>query len=534
MLFNSYVFIFIFLPLTLFTVFLANRYKKINTSAFILIIASLFFYGWWNPPYLILLLGSIIFNFFIAQVIQKNKLILLLGLTFNLGLIAYFKYANFFIDNINVLFNQSIYLENIILPLAISFFTFQQISYLVDAYRGNADKYSFLHYFLFVTFFPQLIAGPIVHHKEIIPQFSHKNFLKFRSNYVFIGLSLFSLGLFKKIIFADTMAIYASAAFAAAENGAILTIYEAWLGSLAYTMQLYFDFSGYSDMALGLAIMFGFKLPVNFFSPYKATNIADFWRRWHITLSRMIREYLWDPISLAMTRLAVRSRYGVIRFFIVTSVAPTLFTFFWIGLWHGAGWNFIVFGMLHGSYITTYNLWSQLKQKYKYLKIITNKAIANILARFITFISVVIGWIFFRAESFSSATSILSSMFGLNKISIPQSAISFSGISREWLINNGFIIEGLFSNGVMGNQPVNVIIYTVALIIFCYVMPNCTQIFQRHRPFISTYPDQPIPSKNFSYLKWAPTYKWAIFIAFIFSISVMNILYESEFLYFQF
>lgn len=534
MLFNSYVFIFLFLPITLLLVFLANKYQKINTSAFILIIASLFFYGWWNPPYLILLLGSIIFNFFIAQVIQKNKLVLLLGLSFNIGLIAYFKYANFFVDNINVLLNQSLYIEKIILPLAISFFTFQQISYLVDAYRGQVEKYSFLHYCLFVTFFPQLIAGPIVHHKEIIPQFSYKNFLKYRSSHIFMGLTLFALGLFKKVIFADGMAVYASAAFLAAENGVILTIYEAWLGSLAYTMQLYFDFSGYSDMALGLAIMFGFRLPVNFFSPYKATNIADFWRRWHITLSRMIREYLWDPISLAMTRLAVRSRYGFIRFFITTSLAPTLFTFFWIGLWHGAGWNFIVFGMLHGSYITIYNLWSQLKQRYKSLKIITNKAMANALARVITFTCVVVGWIFFRAESFSGATSILSSMFGLNKISMPKSVINFTGLSEEWFLNNGFIFEGLFGNGVMGNQPINVIFFTGILITFCYIMPNCTQIFHRHKPFITTYPDHPAAFKKFHYLQWAPTYRWAIFTALTFCIAAMNLLKESEFLYFQF
>lgn len=534
MLFNSYLFIFLFLPATLLMVFLANHFKKANIAALIVISASLFFYGWWNPPYLILLVSSITINFLIARIIKKNKLVLLLGLAFNIGLIAYFKYANFFIDNVNILFNQSILLERIILPLAISFFTFQQISYLVDAYRGLVDKYSFLHYCLFVTFFPQLIAGPIVHHKEIIPQFYKKNFLKLRSKNIFIGLSLFSLGLFKKVIFADGMSIYASAAFDAAENSVILSIYEAWLGSLAYTMQLYFDFSGYSDMALGLAIMFGFKLPVNFYSPYKATNIADFWRRWHITLSRMIREYLWDPISLTMTRIAVRSQFGFLRFFIATSLAPTLFTFFWIGLWHGAGWNFIVFGMLHGTYITTYNLWAQLKQKYKYLNFITNKAFASFLARLLTFVCVIVGWIFFRAESFNGATSILSSMFGLNKISVPQSVVTFSGISKEWYLDNGFIFDGLFSNGVMGNQPINAISYITILIAFCYLMPNCVQLFNRYKCFIITYPDQPIMGKLFNHLKWLPSLRWAIASACIFCIAVMSLLKESEFLYFQF
>ena len=534
MLFNSYFFIFLFLPLVLCATFYFSSKGSSKVAVIILISASLFFYGWWNPVYLPLITSSILFNFLLAKVIYKNKLLLFIGLIFNLGLIAYFKYANFFIDNINLILKDSITIQEIILPLAISFFTFQQIAYLVDAYRGQADRYSFLHYCLFVTFFPQLIAGPIVHHKEIIPQFIRKNFLYPSYKNCILGLSLFALGLFKKIVFADSMAVYASATFNAAEVGASLTIFEAWLGSLAYSMQLYFDFSGYSDMALGLATMFGIKLPVNFFSPYKATNIADFWRRWHITLSRMIREYLWDPISLAMTRKAVRSRYGILRFFLATSLAPTLFTFFWIGLWHGAGWNFIIFGLLHGSYITIFNLWSQLKQKYLKSNIFSNPIIGNFFARLLTFLCVIFGWIFFRAETFQGAKNIISSMFGINGISFTPRMREWFDLSDEKLEGSIIIFDGMFTNGVLGNNPSNAIIFILLLIIFCYLMPNCIQIFSKYQPYILTYNSQSKELLLDKLFKWRPIPIWIVFSSIVFCFAIMSLLQESEFLYFQF
>jgi len=534
MLFNSYIFIFFFLPITLSLVFLAARVGQHKIALTVLIIASLFFYGWWNPFYLPLIIISVLFNFLLGRVIYKNRILLFIGLTFNLGLIAYFKYANFFVDNLNIALQSNIYLERIILPLAISFFTFQQIAFLVDSYRGNSEKYHFLHYCLFVTFFPQLIAGPIVQHKEIMPQFLKSSFLKASYKNLVIGASFFSLGLFKKIVFADSMAIYASATFDAAEAGAILTIFEAWLGSLAYTMQLYFDFSGYSDMALGLATIFGIKLPVNFFSPYKATNIADFWRRWHITLSRMIREYLWDPISLLMTRKAIISKYGVSMFFITTSLAPTIFVFFWIGLWHGAGWNFIIFGLLHGSYITAFNLWTQLKQRYFRLRIITNKIIATFLARTLTFLCVIWGWVFFRAETFDGAKSILSSMFGFNGISLSSSFERHIKLSEETLKNTGVVFDGMFSNGVMGNDPFFSIMAILFLISFCYVMPNCVQIFSKYQPFIHTYDFQSSNPALYKLILWRPTITWIMISSLIFTCAILALSNETEFLYFQF
>lgn len=534
MLFNSYTFIFFFLPITISLVFLAARIGQHRVALTILILSSLFFYGWWNPFYLPLIIISVLFNFLLGRVIYKNRILLFLGLTFNLGLIAYFKYANFLVDNVNLVLQSNIYLERIILPLAISFFTFQQIAYLIDSYRGNSEKYHFLHYCLFVTFFPQLIAGPIVHHKEIMPQFLKGSFLKASYKNLVIGASLFSLGLFKKIVFADNMGIYASATFDAAEAGVILTIFEAWSGSLAYTMQLYFDFSGYSDMALGLATMFAIKLPVNFFSPYKATNIADFWRRWHITLSRMIREYLWDPISLLMTRKAITSRYGVAMFFITTSLVPTIFVFFWIGLWHGAGWNFVLFGLLHGSYITIFNLWTQLKQRFSKLNIITNEIFAKFLARILTFLCVVLGWIFFRAETFVGAKSILSSMFGFNGISLSPSFEPYIKLSEETLKNTGFVFDGMFSNGVLGNNPLISIIAIMLLISFCYVMPNCIQIFSKYQPFIHTYDSKSSNQVSNKLLLWRPTLTWSILCSLIFTCALLSLSNETEFLYFQF
>lgn len=268
--------------------------------------ASLFYYSWWNPIYLILIVGSIFFNFFIGKnLIQQQtvrgeyqkKILLIIGVLANLTLLGYFKYANFFVDNINLIFDTQCGLEKIVLPLAISFFTFQQIAYLVDAYRGVVKEVDFLHYCLFVSFFPQLIAGPIVHHKEMMPQFEEKKQMRWNWDHFTIGWTIFFIGLFKKVFIADSLAIYASPVFEAAENGSKLLFFEAWLATLSYTFQLYFDFSGYSDMAIGLARMFTIRLPLNFNSPYKAVNISEFWRRWHITLSRFLRDYLYIPLG---------------------------------------------------------------------------------------------------------------------------------------------------------------------------------------------------------------------------------------------
>jgi len=307
MLFNSYEYIFFFLPITFFIYFFLLNKRLVTGAKGFLVFASLFFYSWWNPIYLPIILLSMLFNYMIGETLGKDgdnkrvdrKWVLTFGILSNLALLAYFKYADFFIENYNYVSGENIGLYHLALPLGISFFTFQQISYLVDSYRKETSEYDFLNYALFVTFFPQLIAGPIVHHKEMMPQFSNKwNLVKNYKN-IATGLFIFSMGLFKKVVIADAFSVWASNGF---DHAVALNMLEAWATSLSYTFQLYFDFSGYTDMAIGAALLFNIKLPQNFDSPYKAKDIQDFWRRWHMTLSRFLRDYIYvEQVNLEST-----------------------------------------------------------------------------------------------------------------------------------------------------------------------------------------------------------------------------------------
>jgi len=391
MLFNSYGLIFVFLPITFFIYFYLNHKRLSEVSKGFLVVSSLFFYSWWNISYLPIILVSIIFNYIVGKRLTNNykkdfskKMTLFFGIFCNLSLLGYFKYADFLIENFNFAFNSNASLLKLALPLAISFFTFQQIAYLVDSYRQETKNYTFLNYALFVTFFPQLIAGPIVHHKEMMPQFLKvKNKVKNYQN-IAIGIFIFSIGLFKKVVIADTFAIWATDGFDVATT---LNLFEAWATSLSYTFQLYFDFSGYTDMAIGLALLFNIRLPNNFNSPYKATNIQDFWRRWHMTLSRFLRNYLYIPLG--------GNREGEFR-----TYTNLLATFIIGGLWHGAGWTFVFWGFLHGLAIIIQRLWSTLGIR-----------LWAWLAWLITFNFVNIAWIFFRAEEWDDAIKVLSGMF---------------------------------------------------------------------------------------------------------------------------
>ena len=321
----------------------------------------------------------------------SKKSILIFGIVSNLALLGYFKYADFFIENFNFISGSNVNLLHMVLPLAISFFTFQQIAYLVDSYRGETKEYDFLNYALFVTFFPQLIAGPIVHHKEMMPQFASKwNMVKNYRN-IALGLFIFSIGLFKKVVIADTFAVWATAGF---DTATTLNFFEAWATSLSYTFQLYFDFSGYTDMAIGIALLFNIKLPINFNSPYKALSIQDFWRRWHITLSRFLRDYIYIPLG--------GNKKGNFR-----TYTNLMATFILGGFWHGAGWTFLFWGFLHGLSLAIHRLWQTLGFK-----------MWTWLAWLITFNFVNIAWVFFRAKEWDDALRILSSMFSLDNIVI--------------------------------------------------------------------------------------------------------------------
>lgn len=392
MLFNSYEFIFLFLPITFFIYFYLLNKRAITASKGFLVFSSLFFYSWWNIAYLPLILVSMLFNYTIGSSLNENSLkikfskksVLTFGISANLLLLGYFKYYDFFITGVNTLFSSNVELLHLMLPLAISFFTFQQIAYLVDSYRGETKEYDFLNYALFVTFFPQLIAGPIVHHKEMMPQFASRYNLVKKHKNIALGLFIFSIGLFKKVIIADSLSIMANNGFASSE---LLSTAEAWITSLSYTLQLYFDFSGYTDMAIGIALLFNIKLPLNFNTPYKAINIQDFWRRWHITLSRFLRDYVYIPLG--------GNRVPSFRIY-----SNLMITFILGGLWHGAGLTFLFWGFLHGAALVIHRAWQN-----------TGIKLNNLLAWFLTFNFINISWIFFRAKDFQEATNILKAMF---------------------------------------------------------------------------------------------------------------------------
>jgi D-alanyl-lipoteichoic acid acyltransferase DltB (MBOAT superfamily) len=397
MLFNSYDYLLYFLPLTLIGFFALGR--RPGWSVAWLVAASLFFYAWWNPRYLPLILASIAFNFVIGGVIRRErsraKLVLACGIAANLLLLGVFKYADFAIDNAAVMLGLTFSLPHIVLPLGISFFTFTQIAYLVDVYRDRAREPSLANYALFVSFFPHLLAGPILHHSEMMPQFASATNKRPQAANMAAGLFLLCIGLVKKVCFADHLAPLAEAGF---DHPATLTTLGAWLAVLAYTLQIYFDFSGYTDMALGAARMFNIELPLNFNSPYHATNIREFWLRWHMTLSRFLREYLYIPLG--------GNRHGPAR----TALA-VMATFVLGGLWHGAAWTFVVWGALHGCALVCYRGWQA-----------TGLRMPRPLAWGVTMLFVVIAWVFFRAPSLASAFAMLQAMAGLNAAGAVQAA----------------------------------------------------------------------------------------------------------------
>jgi D-alanyl-lipoteichoic acid acyltransferase DltB (MBOAT superfamily) len=520
MLFNSAEFIFFFLPLSLFFFFfLAKRFSN-EVAIASLVASSLFFYGWWNPKYLLLLSLSMAFNYRLGMQLGKNasKNLLTLGIVINLATIAYFKYAGFIVLNLNTVTGNDWSLGNIILPLAISFFTFQQIAYLVDSYKGITKEYSFLHYALFVSFFPQLIAGPIVHHKDMLPQFSsikryQANALNFK-----IGLTIFAIGLFKKTVLADGIAVYANPVFTLADAGGHIDFLMAWGGALAYTFQLYFDFSGYSDMAIGIARLFGIILPLNFYSPYKAANISEFWRRWHMTLSHFLRDYVY--IALGGNRSGKIKRYT--NLFITMLLG---------GLWHGAGWNFIIWGALHGSYLMINLAWQALKVKYSLFSV-TGK-LYTFLAWLLTFVVVVIGWVFFRAVSLEGAINILSGMFGLNGISVPNAILARSGSFGDTLQAWGVVA----SNG--GKVFIMTWLWNIALLIFVLTLPNIQDLFADKKGTLSRLKHEvnntfwPV-HKLLLTISWSDTKLWAMLSGVCLALGILTLSQVSEFLYFQF
>jgi len=497
MLFSSYTFLFQFLPAVALAFAAARRHSP-RAGIMVLVAASLFFYGAWKPIYLLLFVASVAVNFSLGLRMEdpvRRRATGTLGVALNLALLCYFKYTNFIFDSLNTLTGAPLPFVNIILPLGISFFTFQQIAYLVDVMRGARVERDIVSYTLFVSFFPHLIAGPLVHHAEMIPQF--KRGRTGRSAVLAArGLAIFAAGLFKKVVIADNLAQFVSPVFAHLDAGGGVTTTWAWLATLSYTLQIYFDFSGYSDMAIGLALLFGIRLPVNFRSPYRAASIIEFWRRWHITLSRFLRDYLYIP--LGGNRLGGQRRY-----------VNLMVTMLLGGLWHGAAWNFFIWGGLHGLYLCINHLWRGWRGEPK-----KPAFPAKALGWVITFFAVVIAWVFFRAKTAAGAWQMLGSLFGFEA---GISAYASPGILRLMDLP---ILVGEERLLLIGGGAVALAL----LIALC--LPNVPQLFgyreYRHAP------------ESASFLRWRPNAAWAVVTALAFAISLFGMWQRLEFLYFQF
>lgn len=448
MLFNSYQFILVFLPATL-GVYLALVRRGHRARALDwLVLASLVFYGWWRWTNLPLLAGSLAFNYAVGTALgrpprraARARVLLATGVAVNLAFLGYFKYANFLRATVNEACGTQWPTWSIVLPLGISFYTFQIIAYLVDSYHGRTRGYGFRDFSLFVCFFPQLIAGPIVHHGEVMPQFRRPNLAPQPSDLA-LGTTLFVLGLAKKVLLADTFSGWATPTFDAARDGATLGFAAAWTGTAAYTLQIYFDFSAYSDMAIGLGRLFGIRLPLNFNSPYQATNIAEFWHRWHLTLSRFLRDYLYIPLG--------GNRRGPVR-----RVSNLMLTMLLGGLWHGAGWTFIIWGALHGLYLCLHHGWRQWRERaHPHAVARPTTRLGGWAGRLATVLAVMIAWVFFRADSWTSALVLLEAMAGLNGFALEapialSQAVPWVGVCflAVWFLPNSQEFVGLAASG---------------------------------------------------------------------------------------
>jgi alginate O-acetyltransferase complex protein AlgI len=510
MLFNSFSFLFLFLP-PVVGIFFALARLNHQWAAGWLAVASLFFYGWWDVSYIPLLLASVVFNYWagkcIGQAAEPFRFRwLMFAVAADLMLLAYFKYADFAISSVNFIAHENYPTLKVLLPVGISFFTFTQLAFLVDTYRGAVKEYRFVHYLLFVTYFPHLIAGPILHHKEMMPQFGdEKTYFPSARNWA-VGLSIFGIGLAKKVLIADNLADYATFMFDKTDTP---SLFIAWGGVLAYTFQLYFDFSGYSDMAIGLSRLFGITLPLNFNSPYKARNIIDFWRRWHMTLSRFLLDYVYIPLG--------GSRKGAGRRYV-----NLMLTMLIGGLWHGAGWNFVAWGALHGAYLIVNHAWISVAGR---LHLPAWPRVGRAASVFLTFAAVCLGWVFFRATDFSRAIDIVRGLLAMYGVGIPDSIGARLGPLRPLLEQWGvtFTLGG-------GARFVQTYAWVALAAVISFCLPNTQQIMRRYEPALD-YTESNLAGVA---LAWSPNIRWAIWIGLIMTSSLLALNRPAEFLYFQF
>ena len=429
--------------------------------------------------------------------------ILWCGILVDLGLLGYYKYFNFVIVNLDQFFGLSIPAQQIILPLGISFFTFTQIAFIIDTYRGNVERVNPLSYVQFVTFFPHLIAGPIYHHADIIPQMEDKTKSQPNWTNINLGIFFFFFGLAKKVIIADTLATIATPIFTAVANGGTPMLIEAWFGALAYTLQIYFDFSGYCDMAIGIALLFNIRFPVNFFSPYKVTSVIDFWRCWNITLSNFLRDYLYIPLG--------GNRYGL-----PDQIRNLMITMLLGGLWHGAGWTFVIWGGLHGMYLVINHLWRK-----------TGLLLHTYICWLMTFLAVIVAWVFFRADSVDSAIKILKGMTGLNGVSM-----------SDWvpLPDFGFIVHSGFTP-LLGKLDIAVVGGSMLMALgIALLLPNLLEMTQEYQTALVSekqYRVNLIDPLKF-HISYRLSNRWCVIVGIVAAIAIISVQTTSEFLYFQF
>ncbi len=516
MIFNSYTFLLGFLPLV-FIGFQLISARGTRGGVAWLVLMSLVYYGWWNPDpsspwspaYLALILGSTCANYFFGRYLAlhhgpRGKRMLAVGVTANLALLGYYKYSGLFAKTLAALTGGEASIPDVILPLGISFFTFQQIAYLVDAYRQETKEYNFTDYLLFVTFFPQLIAGPIVHHKEMLPQFDRRvGRLHFGVN-TSVGLTIIAIGLFKKVVIADNLSPIANLLFDMAAVGERpLTMGEAWVAGVTYALQIYFDFSGYSDIAIGAARLFGIRLPLNFHSPYKATSVVDFWHRWHVTLSRFLRDYLYIPLG--------GNRYGKPRRYFNLMITMALG-----GLWHGAGWTFLLWGVLHGLCLCLNHAWFAARKAWTRLPPIP-KPVAIVL----TFAAVVIAWVPFRAGAYEQGASGSTTAAIKATGSIFASMFGFHGI-QGWPDESAYVVKERHGIRAMG------------CVLLVWFLPNTQQFLRRYKPCLGleTMPGGRLGRRQ--WWQWRPTTPWAIITFLLFVGTIYQFDKLSDFIYFQF
>jgi D-alanyl-lipoteichoic acid acyltransferase DltB (MBOAT superfamily) len=512
MLFSSTVFLLFFLPIVLLGFHLVGRAGPRAAIGW-LTLASFAFYGYWRLESVVFLASSIVINFCFARLIvisapkaRIQSAALLIAVASNLGALGFYKYLFTLLTYLHSLGAGPVPAwANAALPLGISFFTFTQIGYLVDLKQGEAKPQSLLNYALFVTFFPHLIAGPIIHHREIMPQFEGLKRYVLRADDFAVGLSWFVLGLAKKTLIADHLAGIAGRVMT---SGGAPGTGEAWCGALAYSLQLYFDFSGYSDMAIGLARMFSIRFPLNFNSPYKASSIIDYWQRWHMTLTRYITLYLYNPIALWITRkraAAGKKTSSKARAtaggFIEMVALPTVITMFFAGVWHGAGWQFLIFGLLHGFYITLNHAWRIFGPKKEVGSGL--RTLKHALSVIVTYLAVLVGQVFFGAPSVRGAVSILRAMVGYP---VPGSPVLATTAA---LPLKAAVIAGLF-----------VLVWTA---------PNTQQIIGR----FADIERLEVP-RSYRWWSWRANWNWALALATLFVLAVFWQVGEVQFLYFQF